>query len=231
MMMQTRVRARVLSKTRADWTREGGAYLRYSAARAQAALRSRFRTGWLPVIPPGRSRHERVTVLRRNHPLAAVARAYLAGDRWFERGVLETALGRRLDTLMGAAALAAAGFALLRVNGSRLELRAADPRAAHLVNRARVGPQRRGYRIHRVLESFLYLPPKKKRRHPATDDRRLEVAQRLQDIWLLDGDDLLNCRPFARLRSPWTFEETSARDPLVAASVPLAGSRLPPASK
>ena len=76
MMMQTRVQVRTaVSKTRAAWACEGGACHRYSAARVRAALRLRFRAGWVPVIPAGRSRHERVTVLRRDHSLAAVARA------------------------------------------------------------------------------------------------------------------------------------------------------------
>jgi hypothetical protein len=159
----------------------------------------------VPVIPAGQSRHERVTVLRCNHRLAHVARAYLAGRPWFDRAMLEAALGRPLDSRAGAFALAAAGFALLRAEGDSIEVRAADPRVARLVNRARLGPQRRGYRVHRVLEAFLALPPRSQRRRPATDDRRLEVARRLQDDWLLDGDDLLNCRPFARLQSAWTL--------------------------
>jgi hypothetical protein len=157
------------------------------------------------VIPSGQSRHERITVLRRDHPLAAIARAYLAGRRCFDRSMLEAAVGRPLNTRSGAFALAAAGLALLRAEGESVELRAADPRVARLVNCARLGPQRRGYRVHRVLEAFLALPPRAYRRRPATDDRRLEVARRLQDDWLLDGDDLLNCRPFARLQSAWTL--------------------------
>lgn len=110
-----------------------------------------------------------------------------------------------LATRQWMAALAAAGFALLRVKGDRIELRAADPRLAALVNRARLGPQRRGYDVHRVLEAFLSLPPREQRRRAATDDRRLEVARQMQDDWLLDDDDLLNCRPFVRLGSAWTL--------------------------
>jgi hypothetical protein len=208
MMTQTRVRSEaVLSKTRAAWAREGGAKRRYSAARMRAALRGRAREGWLPVLPEGRSPHARVTVLRCEHPLAPLVRAYLAGQRWFERAVIEDALGYRLDSREGATRLAAAGLALLRADGIRLELRAADSRVAELVNRARIGVQLRGYRIQRVLEAFLCLPPTKERRHHATDERRLEVAQLLQEDWLIDGDDLLNCRPFARLYSVWTFQE------------------------
>jgi hypothetical protein len=195
----------VVSKTRMAWAREGGALQRYSTARARAALLARLRAGWAPVVPPGRSRHERVTVLRPGHPLAAVARAYRSGQRWFDRAALEAALGRSLTSRPGALALASAGFALLSTEGGRIELQAADPRVARVVNRARLGEQRRGYKVHRVLEAFLALPPKARRLRPATDDRRLEVAQRLHDDWLLDGEDLLNCRPFVRLRSTWTF--------------------------
>jgi hypothetical protein len=193
------------SKTRSAWAREGGARDRYSAARVRLALRARFRAGWIPVVPPGRSPYELVTVLGCDHVLATLARAYFAGERCFDRARIEDVLGRRLNSPQGADALAAGGFALLRADGTRLELRAADPRVARLVNRARLGPQRRGYDVHRVLEAFLVLPPRDKRRRAATDDRRLEVARLLQDDWFIDGDDLLNCRPFARLRSVWTL--------------------------
>jgi hypothetical protein len=146
MRTPTRLRTRnVLSRTRAAWAREGGACRRYSLKRMRVALRARYRAGWLPVIPPGRSRSEQVTVLRRDHPLAVTARAYLAGERWFERKAIESGLGCRLDSRQGTTALAKAGFALLGVQGIRIELRAADPRVALLVNRARLGPQRRGY--------------------------------------------------------------------------------------
>ncbi len=33
----------------------------------------------------------------------------------------------------------------------------------------------------------------------------LEAARRLQEDWGVDGEDLLNCRPCARLRSPWVL--------------------------
>src|SRR5438046_917898 len=99
----------VVSRPRTAWAREGGARRRYSAARVRAALRGRLREGWLPLIPSGKSPHERVTILWHEHPLAGVARAYLAGGRWFERASLEEALGHRPDCRAGADALAAAG--------------------------------------------------------------------------------------------------------------------------
>src|SRR5438874_1434522 len=99
MRTQTLVREKTaVSKARTAWAREGGAGRRYSAARVRAALRVRCRAGWLPVVPVGTSPHERVTVLRRGHPLATVARACGTGQRWFERTELETALGHRLDS-------------------------------------------------------------------------------------------------------------------------------------
>jgi hypothetical protein len=208
MMVQTTLQfGQRKSKSRVAWAREGGARRRYSSARLRAALRARLRAGWIPVVPSGGSHYERITVLCPNHALAAVARAYVAGERRFDRTVVEGILGCRLDSRSGADALAAAGLAMLWAEGERLELRAADPRVAQLVNRARLGLQRRGYDVHRVIEAFLALPPMGQRRRAATDDRRLEVARMLQDDWFIDGDDLLNCRPFARLRSLWIFQE------------------------
>ena len=196
---------KIVAKTRLEWAREGSHWGRYSQAKAKAGLRTRIGRGWIPVEPPGHSPHEQVVTLRRDHPIARIARIYRAGERWFHRPSVEEDLGYRLDSRLGVAAMAKAGFALLRAEGNRVELRAADPRLAHLVNCARLGPQRRGYGVHRVIEAFLALPPKHKRRRAATDVRRLEVARIMQEEWLLDGEDLLNCRRLARLRSIWTF--------------------------
>jgi hypothetical protein len=156
-------------------------------------------------------RHQRLALLRRRtlsvhgHPLEFAARQYANGVRWFDRETLERALGHRLHTRRGATELARAGFGLVRLDGAKVELRATDPRLALLVNRARLGPQRRRYDEHRVLEIVLSLPPKAKRRRPATDERRLDAAQVLLTEWLIECDDLLGCRPFVRLCSQWTF--------------------------
>jgi len=214
MTTQIPVRTRkVVSRTRAALAREGGARQRYSRKRLRIGIERRMRDGWIPVAPATGARFEQVTLLRPTHPLAAVARAYLRGQRCFERARIEAALGRPLDSQAGAAALAAAGFGLLRQDGASIELRAADPRAARLVNRARLGRQGRGYRVERVLEAFLCLPPAATRRHAVTDERRLEVARLVRDEWQLDGDDLLNCRPVARLASAWTFAGTGPAVP------------------
>jgi hypothetical protein len=193
-----------VTKPRIAWAREGGAQLRYTAARVRQAFAARRRAGWLAVMPTTGPRHERVTLLRRDHPLAPVARACEAGCGWWDLAVLENLLCNRLDTREGAAELAAAGFALLQFDGTRVELCPADPRVARMINRARLGPQRRGYDVDRVIEALLCLPPRAKRRRHVTDERRLDAALRLQDQWQIDADDLL-CRPFVRLCSTWTF--------------------------
>jgi hypothetical protein len=146
-----------------------------------------------------------VTVLRTSHPLAFIAREYTAGSHCFDRQRLEQALSQALDTRAAADRLAAAGIALIGVDGPVLELRPADPRVARLVNRARLGPQYRGYNVHKVIEAILYLPPKAKRRRAVTDDRRLKAALVLQDGWLIDCEDLLEGRLFVRLSSRWTL--------------------------
>jgi hypothetical protein len=144
-----------------------------------------------------------VAALRTNHALAVVFRGYAAGVRYFDRERLEQALGRPLDSRAGASRLAAAGLGMVRMVGRLVELRATDPRTARLVNRSRLGPQLRGYRVHKVLEALLCLAPKAKRRRAVTEDRRLQAALLLADERLIDADDLLECRPFIRLRSRW----------------------------
>jgi hypothetical protein len=204
-MVTPSCRKLVVSKTRLVWARSVGAGPRFSQAQLRAALRKRSRAGWIVVLPDGRARHERVTLLQGAHPLAATAREYQRGKRWFDRSALENALGLRLDSKVGACGLAAAGFVLMGAEGPRVELQAADPRVARLVNCARLGPQRRGYKARSIIEAVLYLPPKNKRRHRVTEERRLEAALSLQDEYRIDADDLLNCRACARLRSTWTI--------------------------
>jgi hypothetical protein len=61
------------------------------------------------------------------------------------------------------------------------------------------------------VEAVLSLPPKAKRQRPVTDDRRLATALALYDDWLIDCDDLLECRPFVRLCSRWTLAPDGGR--------------------
>lgn len=189
--------------------KEGGARKRYSLARVRIALRKRLKAGWLPVTPAGRLPHERMVFVWREHPLADIVGAFICQQRWFLRTKLEAAIGQPLDSREGVLALATAGLAIMREAGLRIELRAADPRVAQLVNLARLGPQRRRYQVHRVLEAVLALPPKKKRRRSATIDRRMDAAHILQDEWLLNGDDLLNGQPLVRLSSDWALSSGS----------------------
>jgi len=134
----------------------------------------------------------------------------LAGATWFSPTDLEQALGRPLASKAAAAALAAAGFALRSYDGDCVELAATDPRVARLVNRARLGPQRRGFAVRRVIEAVLCLPTRPSRGLRITDDRRLEAALLLQENWGIDADDLL-WRPCVRLNSQWTFQRRAER--------------------
>jgi hypothetical protein len=144
----------------------------------------------------------RVVVLARTHPLAETAREYGRGTRWFHRECLEEALGLSLESRAGADALAAGGLALLRMDRPMVELRAADPRLARLVNRARLGPQQRGYDVRTVLEAVLGLPRRAKRRTVVTDSRRQRAAEVLRREWGIESEG----GPHVRLHSRWTWQ-------------------------
>jgi hypothetical protein len=193
----------VANKTRAAWGREGGARRRYSTKRVEAAFAERRRDGWEIVRPANGPRFERIVALWGTHLLFPVARLYGLGVRWFGRGRLEEALGRGLDTRAGADGLAAAGFAIARVDGPQVELRAADPRTARLVNRARLGPQYRGYDARTVVEAVLALP-RGRRRSPITASRRERAAEVLEEVWGIGTVGLREGRPHVRLSSGWT---------------------------
>lgn len=210
-MLTTLCTTNILSKPRTAWAREGGAKRRYSTARVRAALQRRRRAGWLTAQPADGPRHERVTLVHPAHPLAFLHREWAAGVRLFECQRLERAIGRPLNCRATADDLAEVGFALVRVVGTQVELRPADPRTAHLVNRSRLKPAMGERQVRRVLAAVLSLPPKGLRQRRVTEERRRQAAEWLQQEWLIDGVDLLDCRPRARLRSFWLLAPGAPR--------------------
>ena len=108
--------------------------------------------------------------------------------------------------LTGAGNLAKAGFAVVATDGDWIELRAADPRAARLINESRCGRQVRGFGVRRVVEAFLSVRNPARTRINVNDDRRLLAAETLHDCWGIECDDLLVGRTRVRLFSAWTYE-------------------------
>lgn len=180
--------------------------------------------GWLMAAPTEGPALERVVVVNAGSAAYGVVRAYGKGERWFAVEELSRAVGASISGRTGAIRLATVGLALLRVNGDRVELRSADPRAARFVNEARLGPQVRGFSARRVIEAFLLVRPPERRRINITDERRLLTADVLAKRWFIECDDLLNRRLCVRLVSTWAFDDP-AGSPAVecAASLAVAG--------
>lgn len=129
--------------------------------------------GWLMVAPTEGPALERVVVVNASSTAYGVVRAYRNRTRWFGIDELSRVIGDPINERAGVLHLATLGLALHHIDGNRVELRAADPRAARFVNEARLGPQTRGFGVRRVIEAFLLVRPPERRRVNITDDRRL----------------------------------------------------------
>ncbi len=189
---------RSVMKTRRGWAAEGGAVHKFSAACVRRAFDRRRKSGWVILMPAEGPQDERVIALDSSHQLAAIARDYAAGVRTFDRLTIETALQASLASKAGARSLAKVGFAVMSGDALHVQVEAADPDLAFLVNRSRIGPQRRGYKIRKVLASVLSL----RKCRQVTDDRR-EAAALILETYGVDASDICACRRCCRLQSPW----------------------------
>jgi len=148
---------------------------------------------------------EQIVLVDDAHPMGNIVKAYRDGVRWFEQADLNVRLGADVAMPAGARRLAQAGFAVVDVSNGRVQLRAADPRAARFVNEARLGPQRIGFSSRRVIEAFYAFRQPKRCRVNDSEDRRLGAAEVLQAKWGIRCEDLLDGRARVRLISAWTF--------------------------
>lgn len=183
-----------------------GPRCRLTVGQADRAFRGMRKQGWLTAMSPDGPAFEKVAFVHEHHPMATVVADYGSGVRRFARGDLERSVGASVADLAGAANLAKAGFAVVGTDGDWIELRAADPLAAHLINESRCGRQVRGFGVRRVVEAFLSVRNPERTRVNVNDDRRLLTAEALHDCWDIDCDDLLAGRARVRLFSAWTYE-------------------------
>jgi hypothetical protein len=153
--------------------------------------------------------YERVPFVRADSALADLVRRYRAGERWFEIGALESLLKARISTAVGAARLARVGFAVVALRDERVQLRAADPRAALIVNEARCGADPDGYTANQLVEAFLLLRNPRRGGVRVTDDRRIKLDDVLKDDWGLRTEGLLTYEHRVRLRSRWTYNDVA----------------------
>lgn len=198
----------VRSLSRFQWVRRVlGPDRRFTAGQMGRAVRRLEERGWVVVMPVDGPAYEAVAAIGNAHPLAALAAAYRAGQRWFDRAVVGRALGAPVGSLAGGRQLAKAGFALLGAADGQVVLQAADPREAAIVNEARLGPQSRGFGVRRVIEATLHVRAPGRTRVNVDDDRRLAAAEVLETRWAIRCDDLLGDRRRVRLNSTWTISE------------------------
>jgi hypothetical protein len=214
----------VRSLSRFQWIRRVlGSNRRLTVGQMRRAVRRLEERGWVVVMPAEGPAYEAVAAIDASHPLAALAAAYRTGQRWFDRSVVGRVLGAPVGSLAGVRQLAKAGFALLGADDDNVALAAADPREAVIVNEARLGPQRHGFGVRRVIEATLHVRAPGRTRVNVDDDRRLAAAEALETRWAISCDDLLCGRRRVRLISAWTISERPAAPEAETAPVRTAG--------
>jgi len=160
--------------------------------------------GFIIIADPVGPAYEKVAAVTQGSPTAYLAKSYIAGEKWFSINQIEQAIGESIFSQKGGALLGNLGFAVVRQMGDRLELMRVDTRLARFINEARLGPQQKGFGVRPLTEAVLCLRPPKSRSIHVTDDRRLQVAERLA-MFGVDCDDLLGPRKRVRLVSRWTL--------------------------
>jgi hypothetical protein len=194
-----------VQKTRERWVK-GDLCGNYTAGKMRQVIRLRQMCGWHTAADADGSVLEKIVFVHESCPLVEVVKAYAAGTRWFECALLERIIGYPIRSLVFAARLAKIGLAILTAQtDERVELAAADPRAAWFVNNARLHTAKLGFSDRAVIEAFLAPRRHGRRRVNRSDDRRLDTVEVLQNRWQIKCEDMLAQRRRVRLNSMWMF--------------------------
>jgi hypothetical protein len=192
--------------TREGTVKEGyGRRANVTFDRMEQALGTPPLANWVCAMPPVGDVYEQMVLVDRRTPLADIVREYASGRRAFSRKRIEALVGASISQESGAGALGELGFAVVACADETLELRAADPREAKLVNAARCGPYE--CQLGAVLRAFLHLQEAPGWRFQATSERRRSVVQRLRELWDVEIDWFVARGEMVRLRSAWMYEE------------------------
>jgi|CXWL01.1.fsa_nt_gi hypothetical protein len=202
----------VKTKTRVDWIqRVLGKGRRFTEGNLRRARFRLLERGFIIIAESAGPAFERVAAVRLNSPATILANAYIADTRWFRIDQIEQAIGDSLFSHKGIAALSNLGFVIMRQLGDKVELRLIDTRLARFINEARLGPQQKGFGVRPLTEAALCLRHPKSRGIHITDDRRLQVADRLAMLGV-DCDDILGPRKRVRLVSRWILGRAVEKD-------------------
>jgi hypothetical protein len=168
------------------------------------AFRSKQRRGWTTTMPAAGPPFEMVAFVHTNHPLVNLVRRVREGQEWFDEDILNAELGGPWATFWVLPKLAKIGLAVVDNGNGEVRLRPADPRAARFVNysRSQAGPK--GYKIQRLIEAFLPVRDPRRGQLNVTENRRLALAEVLDEKWEIDAEDLFTDRRRVRLVSRWT---------------------------
>lgn len=200
----------VRARMRAEWVKAVlGKGCRFTVNQFKRARWRLAERGWLMAAPAEGSALEKVVAVNASSPGYDVVRAYRNGERWFDVEALGQAVGASIKERDGALRLGTLGFALLRVDGDRVELRAADPGEARLVNEVRLTPHVRRFSARRIIGDVFHLRQPNRSRVNMTDTRGRRLKDALRENWFIECEGRpAHGRSRLGLLSTWSFAET-----------------------
>jgi len=177
---------------------------RFTDGQSQRAFRSKRDRGWESAMPAEGPPFEMVSFAHSNHHLFPIVEFVRRGQAAVSIQEIETRTGDSWKSLSTLRALAKVGLAVSGCTETHLHLRGADVRAARLINESRHHVSRRGFRDRLLIEAFLPIRDPRRSHIKVKDDRRIAVAEILDEEWDIDAEDLLDGRRLVRLLSRWT---------------------------
>jgi hypothetical protein len=167
---------------------------------AHIASETYSRYGYCHSLPAYGPAFEKVALVPLGHPLHSIVdQVHRQRERFSEKELL-LSLGCPVQSREGLTALSRAGLAVKNFEDGVVELGAASPDAASIINRRRLGPSRCGMRLHKVIEIFAPGPPVKR-----AGEARVLNAGIAMATWGLDSPDLLDRPARVHLVSEWQF--------------------------
>jgi hypothetical protein len=180
---------------------------RFTDGQSARAFRSKGTRGWTTAMPAAGPPFEKVAFVHAHHRLAGLVRRVRDGQEWFDEDAFNAELGGPWSAFWVLPQLAKIGLAVVDNGDGEVRLRPADPRAARFVNESRRKASPKGYKIQRLIEAFLPVRDPRRPHLNVTENRRLALAEVLDDKWEIDADDLFSERRRIRLVSRWTVLE------------------------
>lgn len=195
---------RIRVKSRLEWAAQAeGNGRQFSVAQLKQVLETEYLNGWVTVLPAVGPPTGKIPLIHAGQPLARLVCQFRHGSDRFPVAAIEQATGVKIRSIQAGRQLARVGLAIAGWDGEEVDLQAADPDLARLVNASR----RRGAVVRSPAGPLVGLilagNSAQRRRLALTEERRLLAWEAWLDQWEIRCDGLLDDGREVRLVSEW----------------------------